>query len=91
MMSNDAQTYQRFNMAQSPDRDHTQRELQKDFIVAMLLRGDTTPDDIVVSFGRQYAGVLKWLGDVRQDDMLREAMKQCDVDLSHWINKESEA
>lgn len=70
-----------------PDRDKMQAELTEQFIAALFLRGGATPDEVTERFGKQYAGVLQWLGDTRQDQILQAGMKEANVDLSHWLGK----
>lgn len=68
------------------DRDVFQKKLSDQFIAELLLRGDKTPDEIVEEFGTKYSGVLAWLGEARQDEILKAGMREANVDLSHWIN-----
>lgn len=72
------------------NKDATQAQLTQDFIGALLLRGGDTPDAVAERFGEQYAGVLRWLGEARQDEILRAGMREANVDLSHWLAKEGE-
>ena len=68
-----------------PDRDAVQRQLTEQFIADLLARGDDTPDQICERFAEQHDGQLQWLGEARQDEILRAGMRETGVDLSHWL------
>lgn len=68
------------------DRDAFQAHMSEQFVAHLLLRGDKTPDEVAREFGTHNAGVLAWLGEARQDEILRDGMREANVDLSHWIN-----
>jgi hypothetical protein len=70
------------------DRDVFQQRMSDNFVAELLLRGDKTPDEVATEFGTRNAGVLAWLGEARQDEILRFGMQEAGVDLSHWINAE---
>jgi hypothetical protein len=70
------------------DRDAFQQLMSEQFVAELLLRGGKTPDEVAEDFGTRNAGVLNWLGDARQDEILKTGMQEANVDLSHWINEE---
>jgi hypothetical protein len=71
------------------DRDVFQQTVAENFLAALLLRGDKTPDEVAEEFGERNSGVLAWLGKDRQDEILKSAMEAANVDLSHWINNKN--
>lgn len=72
-----------------PDRDRVQYLLTAMFISELQSHPDLTPDQITETFGKQYEEQLSWLGEDRQDAMIKDAMQQTSIDLSHWLGKES--
>lgn len=77
----------RFFPGKHVDRDHLQQELSDEFLAAMLLRGGDTPETVVERFVGQYSPLLQYLGEDRQDQILKRAQDEAHVDLSQWINQ----
>ena len=89
----DTERYQqlmdRFTVNGRPDKDKTQKTLSEEFQLMLLLRTpDQTIQGIIDTFVERNRPQLEWLGNARQDDMLREAQASCNVDLSEWIGEE---
>jgi hypothetical protein len=93
MAENDENWY-RYLIARSstdgkPDPDKVQDLLSGWFVYALVSRkGDVTPDSIVHQFAKLHAGTLHWIGETRQDNILKEATKHTGIDFSHLLNKE---
>lgn len=71
----------------TPDRDAAQKALTDDFVAALLLRGGDEVATVVERFANQYAGILSWLGDRREDEILRAAMQETGIDLTPWLEE----
>jgi len=84
------QVLKRFAPNGVPDRDAIQKTLTEEFILGLLLRCDSSVEQVVEAFGRQYRGQLDYLGDQRQDRMLHDAMVSTGIDLSRYITTKEE-
>lgn len=69
-----------------PDRDKAQSIMRDEFIMALLLRAPgVTPERVVEEFGKANSGILNWLGESRQGEILRDAQESTGIDLSHFL------
>ncbi|HTI15325.1 MAG TPA: hypothetical protein VL461_12295 [Dictyobacter sp.] len=79
-----------FPNKQNPDKDHVQQELTNDFIAALLLRGELSPDQVAQNFANAYMPLLNWLGTHRQDEIIKKAMEETHLDLSHLLEEQED-
>lgn len=80
---------ERFFPQATPDKDYIQRELSDEFVGAMLLRGGDSIETVIQRFTSHYEQLLDYIGEARQDDILKRAQTECRVDLSQWIGQEA--
>lgn len=70
-----------------PDRDKAQASLTEQFIASLLCRGGDTPEEVAEQFARKWDDILRWLGNPRQDEIIKAGMREANVDLSHWLGE----
>lgn len=89
-MVNEKEYYQMVftNLDPNLGRDKIQEELTKLLIAYLFLRGNDSVNDTMIQFAKRYAGILRWLGSTeREDQIIMDAMKETEIDLSHWLEE----